>query len=76
MPSKPLPLHFNDEDFEFSTGGVFTGDEDVESVALHEVGHIIGLDHSTLPSAVMYPVMSFKRALTADDIAGVQSFYP
>jgi matrixin len=52
---------------------------DVESVALHEIGHILGLGHSTVPSAVMFAGLSLgatKRVLTTDDIQGVRLLYP
>ena len=53
---------------------------DIFGAATHELGHALGLNHSTDPTAVMYPV--FQRFngpgtghLGADDIAGVQSIY-
>jgi hypothetical protein len=58
-----------------------SGYMDVQTVALHELGHWVGL--ADLYSAgdaakVMYGYVSTgftKRALTADDIAGIQSIY-
>ena len=48
-----------------------------EQVALHEIGHALGLDHSTDPNAVMYPVASpANPTLDASDIAGIQALYP
>lgn len=52
---------------------------DLESVALHELGHLVGLDHSAAPGAVMsvdYRPGTLKRELTADDIEGISSLYP
>jgi len=45
-------------------------------VAAHEIGHTLGLDHSSDPDALMYPSYSAPhRSLGRDDIAGVQSLY-
>lgn len=48
-------------------------------VALHEFGHSIGLDHSNIRGAVMYPwYQGYKGddvSLTDDDIRGAQSLY-
>jgi acylphosphatase/peptidoglycan hydrolase-like protein with peptidoglycan-binding domain len=49
---------------------------DLPTVALHELGHGLGLDHSNVTSAVMYAYYGGpRRELTADDIAGIQSIY-
>lgn len=49
---------------------------DLLTVAAHEIGHNLGLDHSNDPNALMYPSYSGPhRFLGDDDIAGVQSLY-
>ncbi|MDR3638861.1 MAG: matrixin family metalloprotease [Isosphaeraceae bacterium] len=49
---------------------------DLATVALHEIGHALGLAHSTASSAVMYAnYNSVKQSLTADDTSGIQSVY-
>lgn len=51
---------------------------DLESVLTHEIGHLLGLSHSSVKEAVMYPSLRprDKRAdLNIDDIKGVQSLY-
>ncbi|MCL7050274.1 hypothetical protein MKW94_016828 [Papaver nudicaule] len=51
---------------------------DVESVAIHEIGHVLGLDHSSIPEAVMYfetPSGTKKVDLTLDDVNGAQALY-
>lgn len=45
------------------------------STAIHEFGHVIGLDHSSTPSAIMYPYYSGATALTGEDISGAQAIY-
>lgn len=48
----------------------------LENVALHEIGHSLGLRHSQLPTAVMYFQSNGVTDLQPDDIAGIQSIYP
>ncbi len=52
---------------------------DYESIVLHELGHFVGLDHSTEPGAVMgvdYDTGTLVRALGEDDVAGISELYP
>ncbi|RJP77743.1 MAG: T9SS C-terminal target domain-containing protein [Candidatus Zixiibacteriota bacterium] len=51
---------------------------DVESVGLHELGHVLGLDHSQYSAAVMWysiGYMEVQRTLHSDDVAGLMALY-
>lgn len=51
-------------------------DFDLFTVALHEIGHALGLDHSNVAGSVMEPVYAgARRTLHADDIAGIRAIY-
>lgn len=52
-------------------------DFDMETVALHEFGHALGLSHTgTLPADAMFPYyVGQKQALTAADIAKMVAIY-
>jgi hypothetical protein len=74
----PKPVHFDDSEHLWAIGSVASG-FDVETVALHELGHILGLQHSDVAGSVMFPSVSSnstKRALTADDLGGIRELYP
>jgi predicted Zn-dependent protease len=53
---------------------------DVQSVATHEIGHQLGLDHSQYQDATMFWATgqgdTSQRSLSSDDIAGVCYLYP
>ncbi|KAL7090375.1 hypothetical protein ACP275_12G036900 [Erythranthe tilingii] len=50
----------------------------LETVALHEIGHLLGLGHSSIQAAIMYPSVSAGTAkikLNTDDIQGIKALY-
>lgn len=53
---------------------------DLQSVASHEFGHLLGLDHSGIAHTMMFPFgdtgANQQRNLAIDDVIGVASLYP
>lgn len=45
------------------------------SVSLHEIGHVLGLDHSRMRSSIMYPIDQGKTKLSAADLATLRKIY-
>lgn len=69
-------LHFDDAEKWRLRAGV--GVVDVQTVALHEIGHLLGLDHTTDRNAVMnanIDIIKSRRQLTRDDIRGVRRIF-
>ncbi len=76
---------FNGEgDFRFTIdpSGSRRGVVDLQAVLTHEIGHLLGLDHTPLQGAssvrpTMYPFFfGGERSLESDDEAGVSALYP
>jgi hypothetical protein len=68
-------IHFDDaETWGLSDGG---GNTDLQTVALHEIGHALGLRHSGNEDAVMYAFYGGERRTPHEvDIKGMRSRYP
>ncbi len=83
-----LPSQLVDADIEFNPQIQFTTSLSpgpnqfvLESVALHEIGHLLGLDHSGLADAVMFPfgdttAAGNRTSLSLDDLLGIAFLYP
>jgi hypothetical protein len=49
---------------------------DVQTVAIHELGHALGMGHSAITAADMYSsYTAVKQSLNSDDVSGIQSIY-
>ncbi|KAI4314265.1 hypothetical protein L6164_027192 [Bauhinia variegata] len=75
-------LHLDGEENWVVSGDVtqssLSSSVDLESVAVHEIGHLLGLGHSSEQDAIMYPTISSRTRrveLNVDDINGIQELY-
>lgn len=74
-----VDIEFNAEEFEMTTT-TETPRTDIQNALTHEVGHLLGLGHSSVRTATMAPSADLgetdKRELDPDDIEGVCTLYP
>lgn len=61
--------------FDSEETNFFSDRTDFRAVAVHEIGHSIGLDHITGVSAIMNPTIGRFSRPQADDIRGVREIY-
>jgi hypothetical protein len=63
-----------------ATGCAGTNGAYLEDLLAHEFGHFLGLNHTSVSSAVMYSGLSYcdrtNEVLDPDDIAGLEFLYP
>ncbi|MCY2962474.1 MAG: matrixin family metalloprotease [Planctomycetota bacterium] len=61
----------------FNSNAHFASVNDLYAVALHEAGHVFGLEHSSDPASPMYAHNNpgISKTLTATDIADLQQLY-
>lgn len=64
-------IRFNDN-VSWATNG---SNYDIFKVAVHEIGHALGMNHSEYSDAMMYYAYNSTNALTADDICGLWGIY-
>lgn len=70
---------FNGKGFDFTTTAE-TGRYDIMDVAVHEIGHLVGLDHTGWAGGSMYPYVDptviLHRSISDDERNGMRSAYP
>ena len=65
-----------DDDERWGVEGLDNWDKsDLYLVAVHELGHSLGLAHSGDMGAIMYPFYGSTSTLGQDDIKGIQYLY-
>jgi hypothetical protein len=80
-PAPPNPetiagdMHLDADEQWVAGADVSPSSVDLYSVALHELGHALGLGHSDVPGSVMYPYYRRVTVLTAADSAAIQQLY-
>jgi hypothetical protein len=74
-------IELNGEDYAFTADPATEPFKiDVQNTVTHEMGHVLGLDHTTDPFTTMYteamPGETLKRTLEQDDVDGLCTLYP
>ncbi|GLU01503.1 hypothetical protein SLE2022_188100 [Rubroshorea leprosula] len=76
FPPEDGRFHYDADESWSTNPGV--SEFDLESVAVHEIGHLLGLAHSQDRNATMYRSIArgtIKRDLAKDDIDGIRALY-
>ncbi len=59
----------------YNNGSTISGEFYLKSVLIHELGHVLGLAHSSDYSSVMYEAYTGRTALSPQDINDLDSLY-
>jgi len=73
-------IEMNGEDYAFTADGENEPWKiDIQNTVTHELGHVLGLDHSDDPAATMFksaePGETYKSTLSEDDTEGICTLY-
>ncbi|KAG6386835.1 hypothetical protein SASPL_152011 [Salvia splendens] len=73
----PTDGRFHYDADELWSVGPAPGYFDLETVAIHEIGHLLGLGHSAVNGAIMFPSIGAGQTknLHPDDIEGIRVLY-
>jgi len=64
------------EPYVVGAGNVGPGNFNYGTVAIHEIGHAVGIGHSSAPTSIMRPSINANvNSLQTDDIAAIQFLY-
>jgi hypothetical protein len=73
-------IEFNTQNFPYSSASDSSTATDLMNTSVHEIGHLLGLGHTSRTEASMYPRAETgeikKRDLDCDDAAGILFKYP
>jgi len=68
--------HFDDDETWVDTPDESQFNRDLYAAAVHEIGHLLGLNHSQSPDSIMYAThQNGKRTLTEDAISDIKNLY-
>ncbi len=70
-------INFND-DYTFGNGSNPSGAGDYKSIAIHEIGHLLKLNHHSSTSSVIHDSIAsnvIKRTLQSPEIIAIQGMY-
>ncbi len=68
-------IFFDDQEAWYISGVTSGGQYNLRSTALHEIGHTVGLNHSSASSTIMWYSDNGMTSLSAADVAGCQALY-